>query len=329
MDVLVNDFVDRHSLGSSTTSTRTFHPVDSLGLPCSEVCPQSSAWKDVPFNDYVDKHSPGSASEHPASTPEPVVEPDHRHSLLHLILRELHYWYPDGCPTLTSSGEFDPYTDSAQTFKAQLMELGPTFYSGRPLSAAVQHFEDRLSRQRLRIHGARKSFLVVYTTDGRHRLLVLKVPPRKFSSDESRWDHARRQMTFQDTADGLFAPGVRYTEKLFEWFRPGEESLERGCREGHRMEFVLKPPRYRRDNHPSCYEFADRSEANLLRSVGKGVLEGPLHYEPWSVIPLGSIYQPEKDKFRNVWNARASRVVNESLEPASADYDYLEDILKH
>ena len=93
------------------------------------------------------------------------------------------------------------------------------------------------------------------------------------------------------------------------------------------MEFVQKPPRYRRDNHPSCYEFADRSEADLLRSVGKGVLEGPLHYEPWSVTPLGSIYQPEKDKFRNVWNARASRV-NESLEPASADYDYLEDILK-
>ncbi|KAK3278614.1 hypothetical protein CYMTET_13454 [Cymbomonas tetramitiformis] len=135
-------------------------------------------------------------------------------------------------------------------------------------------------------------------------------------------------MTFQDTADGLFAPGVRYTEKLFEWFRPGEESLERGCREGHGMEFVQKTPRYRRDNHPSCYEYADRSEADLLRSVGKGVLEGPLHYEPWSVTPLGSIYQPEKDKFRNVWNARASRV-DESLEPASADYDYLEDILKH
>ncbi|KAK3256477.1 hypothetical protein CYMTET_34389 [Cymbomonas tetramitiformis] len=98
-------------------------------------------------------------------------------------------------------------------------------------------------------------------------------------------------ITFRDIAVGLFAPGVRYIEQLFEWFRPGEESLERGCREGHRMEFVQKPPRYRRGSHPSCCEYADRSEADLLRSVlGKGVLEGPLHYEPWSVTPLGSIY---------------------------------------
>ncbi|KAK3248237.1 hypothetical protein CYMTET_42298 [Cymbomonas tetramitiformis] len=118
-------------------------------------------------------------------------------------------------------------------------------------------------------------------------------------------------MTFMDTADGLCAPGVRYTEELFKWFRPGEEELEDGCRHGHKMSFVNKPPGYRRGNHPSCY---DQTEVDLLRSVGKGVLEGPLHYEPWSVTPLGSIYQPEKDKFRNIWNTRVSRV-NESMEP--------------
>ncbi|KAK3278613.1 hypothetical protein CYMTET_13453 [Cymbomonas tetramitiformis] len=119
--------------GSSTTPTKTFHPVGPVGLPRAEVCPQPSAWKDVLLNGVVDKHSLGSASEPPASCPAPVVEPDHRHSLLQLILRELHYGYPDGCPTPTSSGEFDPYTDSAQAFKAQRMELGPTFDSGLPL----------------------------------------------------------------------------------------------------------------------------------------------------------------------------------------------------
>jgi len=86
------------------------------------------------------------------------------------------------------------------------------------------------------------------------------------------------------------------------------------------MEFVTKPIRYKRDNHPSCYEYAERSEADCLRAAQAGVLEGPLWYEPWSITPLGSLYNSEKDKFRNVWNARASGV-NEAMVPASAEYD--------
>ncbi|KAK3270083.1 hypothetical protein CYMTET_21507 [Cymbomonas tetramitiformis] len=133
-------------------------------------------------------------------------------------------------------------------------------------------------------------------------------------------------MTYHDTADGLYEPGVRYSELLYEHFLPSEQSLLEGCRSGHRMSFVSKPPRFHRDNHPSCYEFADRSQEDLERSARAGVLEGPLHYEPWSVTQIGSIYIPEKDKFRNVWNGRSSGV-NRSMAPASARYDYLEDIL--
>ncbi|KAK3233697.1 hypothetical protein CYMTET_56021 [Cymbomonas tetramitiformis] len=152
------------------------------------------------------------------------------------------------------------------------------------------------------------------------------VPPRKFASEEARRDHAARQMTYHDTADGLYEPGVRYSELLYEHFLPSEQSLLEGCRSGYRMSFVSKPPRFQLDNHPSCYEFADRSQKDLERSARAGVLEGPLHYEPWSVTQIGSIYIPEKDKFRNVWNGRSSGV-NRSMAPASARYDYLEDIL--
>eukprot|EP00854_Cymbomonas_tetramitiformis_P028437 gene28437-biopygen29531 len=92
------------------------------------------------------------------------------------------------------------------------------------------------------------------------------------------------------------------------------------------MQFVTKPKRFRRDNHPSCYLHADRSEEDCLRAAQAGVLEGPLWYEPWCVTPLGSLYDPVKDKFRNIWNARNSGV-NESMVPATAKYDYLEDVL--
>ncbi|KAK3281431.1 hypothetical protein CYMTET_10781 [Cymbomonas tetramitiformis] len=168
--------------------------------------------------------------------------------------------------------------------------------------------------------------MVVYTSDGYHRLLVLKVPPRKFSSPVARHRHASRQMTFHDTADGLYSPGVRYTAAFYDRFQPGEEALQQSCREGHRMNFVAKPARFKRDNHPTCYEHADRSEADLLRSAERGVLEGPLHYEPWCVTQIGSLYCPVKDKFRNIWNARTSRV-NESMAPAPAEYDYLQPVL--
>ncbi|KAK3252520.1 hypothetical protein CYMTET_38183 [Cymbomonas tetramitiformis] len=101
---------------------------------------------------------------------------------------------------------------------------------------------------------------------------------------------------------------------------------DKACREGRSMQLVTKPARFKRDNHPSCYEFVDKSEEDLLRSVERGVLEGPLHYEPWCVTQLGSLSDPVKDKFCNVWNARTSRV-NESMAPAPAKYDYLQDVL--
>ncbi|KAK3242349.1 hypothetical protein CYMTET_47968 [Cymbomonas tetramitiformis] len=258
---------------------------------------------------------------------DPSVEPLHAHRpALELVLRELYYWYPNGCPVPATSVTLDPFTDSAQHFKDSLMKYGHLLYGDHPLSPALSHLRSRLHWSRLRVQGRRTLFLVVYTSDGYHRMLVLKVPPRKFSSPSARWTHASRQMTFHDTADGLYGPGVRYREPLYDHFLDSESELRDSCHHGHRMNFVSKPLRFKRDNHPSCYEHVERSQADLERSALAGVLEGPLHYEPWAVTQIGSIYLPEKDKFRNVWNGRSSGV-NRSMAPATVRYDYLEDVL--
>jgi len=141
--------------------------------------------------------------------PELEVVSSHHNTLHNLILSELRYWYPDGCPVPSEHTDFDPYTDSAQVFKQQILDVGKGLYGPGVLSASVQHFRDRILWRRLRVSGARHTFMVVYTTDGMHRMLVLKVPPRKFNGPQQRYEHARRQMTFHDTGDGLYAPGVR------------------------------------------------------------------------------------------------------------------------
>ncbi|KAK3287497.1 hypothetical protein CYMTET_4996 [Cymbomonas tetramitiformis] len=292
---------------------------DSVCLDTQPAPPTST----TPTAVLCSTQQPVNASEAPA-----LVELSTARSLHTLLLKELIYWYgtPQGCPVPTGTLTFEPYTDSAQVVKRQLLAIGPRLYSGCTLTPDEYAFRERLQWTRLRAFGARHTYLVVYTADGYHRLLVLKVPPRKFSSPKARQQHASRQMTYHDTGDGLYAPGVRYTEALYDWFLPSEEPLRQACREGHRMHFVAKPARFKRDNHPTCYEHSDRSEADLVRSAERGVLEGPLHYEPWCTTQIGSLYCPVKDKFRNIWNARTSRV-NEAMAPAPAVYDYLEPVL--
>eukprot|EP00854_Cymbomonas_tetramitiformis_P011380 gene11380-biopygen11680 len=107
---------------------------------------------------------PSPPTEFPTLTSS-VVALDHQRRLLRLVLSELHYWYPEGCPA-PGSPTIDMYIDSAQLFKAQLMSYGHQFYTG----ANLQHLQDRSSWQCLRVRGERKSCLVVYTTDSAHRL---------------------------------------------------------------------------------------------------------------------------------------------------------------
>jgi cysteine synthase len=55
-------------------------------------------------------------------------------------------------------------------------------------------------------------------------------------------------------------------------------------------------------------------------------LEGPLHYRPHVVNPMGAIYSAEKDKFRTIHDATASGL-NDMVLPDECNYDMLEDAL--
>ena len=71
----------------------------------------------------------------------------------------------------------------------------------------------RIAMQRLRFLGERRWYAVVRTGDLQRRILVLHIPPRKASS-EAQLEHARRQMTYHDTMEDLYEPGLRVKESL-------------------------------------------------------------------------------------------------------------------
>ncbi|KAK3252453.1 hypothetical protein CYMTET_38247 [Cymbomonas tetramitiformis] len=54
-----------------------------------------------------------------------------------LILGELRYWYPDGCPVPRDYIDFDPYTDSARVFKQQILDLDEVLLELRRLVKLV------------------------------------------------------------------------------------------------------------------------------------------------------------------------------------------------
>ena len=55
-----------------------------------------------------------------------------------------------------------------------------------------------------------------------HRLLVLRVPAEKMSR-EQRWEHARRQATYQDDERGNYSPGMRVQWELWKPYLSGED----------------------------------------------------------------------------------------------------------
>ena len=70
-----------------------------------------------------------------------------------------------------------------------------------------------------------------------------------------------------------------------------------------------------------------QGEKELQRMVERGVLEGPLHYRPWVVNPMGGVWQPEKGKWRTIHDLTASGV-NGATIPSTCKYDMLEEVIK-
>jgi hypothetical protein len=81
-----------------------------------------------------------------------------------------------------------------------------------------------------------------------------------------------------------------------------------------------------RGNYGSYVEHKEKGVEELLRLRKRGVLEGPLHYRPWVVNPMGGVWQPEKEKWRTIFDLIASGV-NDCLLPLECKYDTLDVML--
>ena len=67
--------------------------------------------------------------------------------------------------------------------------------------------------QRLRFLGDRRWYAVVRTGDLQRRILVLHLPPKR-ASLQAQEEHASRQMTYNDTLEDLYEPGLRVKPSL-------------------------------------------------------------------------------------------------------------------
>ena len=243
------------------------------------------------------------------------------------VITQLQDWYSDTVRPPVS----DPaLADDAESFKTALMYHAPTSSSqwGGCLSK-LPAFWNRVALQRLRFQGGRHTYLVVHTVDGRHRLLVLEVPPEHMTAAES-LVHAGRQMTFHDDLQGRFAPGLRLVDDFVDDMTPTERKFgEPYVTGGFPIHFTAVPERFQKANYASYdVEHADKSLADLHRQRQAGWLEGPLLYQPWVTSPQGALYDIEKKKFRPILDCTVSGL-NPLIIPPTCDYDLLEDTLSH
>eukprot|EP00959_Pyramimonas_sp_CCMP1952_P031944 670289-Pyramimonas_sp.AAC.1 len=57
----------------------------------------------------------------------------------------------------------------------------------------------------------------------------------------------------------------------------------------------MPAPFFRGGNYPSYDEFPEQAACDFEEMLERGVLEGPLHYHPRVVNPMGAIFNSEKD----------------------------------
>jgi hypothetical protein len=210
----------------------------------------------------------------------------------------------DACPELA---------DDAEAFKNGLMLLRPASRrSWNVVLADNPAFWNRVSLHHLRMLGARHWYAVVHSLDGAHRLLVLKVPPVKFASEEARADHAWRQWTYRDDEFGRFQLGLRVSDDFMSLLDEQDyESHGRPYRTGgHHMDLVEVPKTCRMDNYRSYEEHGELALVDWNRQLEMGWMEGPLHAVPRVVNAQAGIVKGVK--FRPVVDARRS-LLNEAI----------------
>ena len=142
--------------------------------------------------------------------------------------------------------------------------------------------------------------------------------------------HAELQATYKDDKWGNYKPGMRVNWELFLPYLDDDERdwVERVINGGLPLQLHTVPAPYFRQKNYGSYEMHEaRGEQELQRMLERGVLEGPLHYRPTVVNPMGGIWKPDKDKWRTIHDLTASGV-NDATLPATCKYDMLEDIVK-
>ena len=225
---------------------------------------------------------------------------------------------------------FPEMADTAEAFKNGLMLLRPRHSGewGAVLSAAPA-FWNRVALHHLRFEGARRWYVVVFSLDGLHRLLVLHVPPSRFLSPAAALDHRVRQMTYRDDHRGRFAPGLRVSDKFMTLLSP-EDYEARGrayMTGGHVMDLVEIPPVYDQANYASYEEHGEKSLVDLNHQVAAGYLEGPLLYKPRIINKQAGIWDEVKQKYRPVVDCRRSGL-NAAMRASTCSYDMLDDLLR-
>ena len=130
----------------------------------------------------------------------------------------------------------------------------------------------RIALHRLRFMGGRQWYAVATTADEqRRRILVLAVPPKNATKAEKS-AHAARQMTYNDTIEDLYEPGIRVSKGLRELVGP---RMRAGLTKRFKIPHKYHPQRHHGKNYGGVKDMPDKAEAQLAKERGR-FNEGPL-----------------------------------------------------
>ena len=297
------------------------------------VCPRPTGTTTTPVSNYYAHLPEVTSADTPAASTERtrnfhrLVTDKTAQAHLTLVVTQMtaHYEKHPTNPRPAVSLEDLLTIDTAESVKTALMTYTP---NGRrfnePLLSKSAALWNRVALQRLRFQGQRRNYLVVYTLDQQHRLLVLEVPPAHFTRTELLL-HAQRQATYHDDITGRYRPGLRLRDTFVDHACEGEEFFQHGYIHGFPLQLVQTPAPLRMDNYDSYSgEHRHKSEDDAERQHTAGYIEELLYY-PTVIHPQGGILK-ENGKYRPVLDCAASGL-NENLVPLQCNYDLLEDTL--
>jgi len=183
----------------------------------------------------------------------------------------------------------------------------------------------RFTLVRSRVGGDEKAPLcIIASPDGVRRNLVLRIPPRPAGvTPEQQMRHAFRQATWADNTEGLHIPGIRINAGEFRRLGTPEDLVQLLLK-GERFLLEGYPLEYWGRNYLSIQENLDATSKDLDRLIASGWLEGPLHYRPWLVTPLGAVVKT--DKFRLVVDCTKTWL-NSFMVKVECKLDSLEDYI--